>query len=231
MMLTRWQRMTSEQKQATLERVRRWKAANPEKVRQSARQSYQRIKTTRRREFTSSPCVTCGRTDVLLRFRGRTQCEGCNSTLYYRERRAKDDGFRQRANGHTLTWKYRNLEKFKATNAAWRRSDQGRQSGREASRRWIRTHPEVNRSHASAYRAKKRANGVEKVDLKAIWEASNKMCVICRKRIAFKDRSFDHIIPIARGGPHAASNIQVTHRSCNSKRGVGRIPAQIKMLA
>jgi len=69
------------------------------------------------------------------------------------------------------------------------------------------------------------------VDYKAIWDTSDKKCGICKRAVAFKDRTFDHIIPIVLGGPHKATNIQIAHRSCNSSRGPGRVPAQIKMLA
>lgn len=47
-------------------------------------------------------------------------------------------------------------------------------------------------------------------------------CSLCGERIGLgpgknpKNLSFDHIIPIARGGPHIASNIQLSHFGCNA---------------
>lgn len=53
-------------------------------------------------------------------------------------------------------------------------------------------------------------------------------CGICGKPIAHGDAEIDHIIPVARGGTHDLSNLQLAHRSCNrSKRAnVDQPPAR-----
>ena len=42
--------------------------------------------------------------------------------------------------------------------------------------------------------------------------------------------SIDHIIPVSRGGAHLFNNVQLGHRKCNSRRGAGRLPAQLRFL-
>jgi 5-methylcytosine-specific restriction endonuclease McrA len=41
-------------------------------------------------------------------------------------------------------------------------------------------------------------------------------CVKCR---AMKDLTWDHIVPLAKGGLNELSNLQVLCRSCNAKKG------------
>lgn len=51
-------------------------------------------------------------------------------------------------------------------------------------------------------------------------------CGICGKRVTRATWSLDHIVPLSRGGSHTYANIVLAHRSCNSRRGVGRLPVQ-----
>ncbi len=37
-------------------------------------------------------------------------------------------------------------------------------------------------------------------------------------------------IPLSKGGPHTAANLSVAHRSCNSRRHAGRLPAQLRLI-
>jgi len=74
-----------------------------------------------------------------------------------------------------------------------------------------------------------RDNGIYPVSFKAIKKCDHMICHICGKKIAEEDLSFDHLIPIAHGGPHAEWNLAVAHLECNQKRGPGRIPAQLRL--
>jgi 5-methylcytosine-specific restriction endonuclease McrA len=54
--------------------------------------------------------------------------------------------------------------------------------------------------------------------------ALQKKCHICGKRFTKCDpATIDHIIPLARGGVHNASNIALAHRDCNSSKGAKRV--------
>lgn len=45
------------------------------------------------------------------------------------------------------------------------------------------------------------------------------VCHICTEAIAsLDDLHFDHVIPLAKGGPHAAENIRPAHAICNIRK-------------
>jgi 5-methylcytosine-specific restriction endonuclease McrA len=54
-------------------------------------------------------------------------------------------------------------------------------------------------------------------------------CHLCGKRVTRKTWSLDHLLPISKGGPHLPSNVALAHRSCNSKRHVDKLPAQLRL--
>lgn len=65
---------------------------------------------------------------------------------------------------------------------------------------------------------KKEVGGTHTVsDIQDIYRLQMGKCAICRKKL---DESYhvDHIMPIARGGSNARSNLQLTHGSCNQKK-------------
>lgn len=43
------------------------------------------------------------------------------------------------------------------------------------------------------------------------------------------DATMDHLVPLSKGGDHSWENVALAHRSCNSKRGAGRLPAQLRL--
>jgi len=46
------------------------------------------------------------------------------------------------------------------------------------------------------------------------------VCHICTEGIAsLDDLHFDHVIPLSKGGPHAAENIRPSHALCNLRKG------------
>lgn len=46
------------------------------------------------------------------------------------------------------------------------------------------------------------------------------LCGICGEPILrMNDATLDHIIPLAKGGVHAPSNMQLAHDRCNSDKG------------
>jgi 5-methylcytosine-specific restriction endonuclease McrA len=98
-------------------------------------------------------------------------------------------------------------------------------------KRWIEQNPEryraLRQDRQHRRRARMYANEFEKIDRLAIYERDGGKCHICGKRVAKKDMSLDHLTPIARGGDHVKLNVRLAHLSCNVKRGVDRIPAQL----
>jgi 5-methylcytosine-specific restriction endonuclease McrA len=131
--------------------------------------------------------------------------------------------------------------------ATWRAGNVERH--RENARRWAQAHPDEVRARSRAYfaahrvdyaaklrqwkranrsalreqqarrRARMLANGYERVDYAAIRARDGDMCHICRAPVSPGDMHFDHVVPLARGGPHTAANIRVSHAACNLRKG------------
>jgi 5-methylcytosine-specific restriction endonuclease McrA len=55
-------------------------------------------------------------------------------------------------------------------------------------------------------------------------EAQSHRCAICGGPLSFYDSHIDHIIPRAANGTDDFSNLQLTHMSCNLRKGSGRGP-------
>jgi 5-methylcytosine-specific restriction endonuclease McrA len=59
------------------------------------------------------------------------------------------------------------------------------------------------------------------------WRDQEGLCPLCEKPIDFEqiaDPSYaniDHKLPVSHGGSDAYSNLQLTHTTCNSKKGCG----------
>lgn len=55
-------------------------------------------------------------------------------------------------------------------------------------------------------------------------------CHICGKRVTKKNWSLDHLVPLSKGGSHTPENVALAHRICNSRRGRGCLPAQLRLV-
>lgn len=175
--------------------------------------------------------------------RAALRCADCK-VMHDRERlrvwRAENPEKRKEQGRRNANARYRrNPEVIKARVAAWQQEN--RERANENSRRWRAAHPE---RHAEAVRRVRQANpdavrertrrrqamlkgvAVERVDYLAIAERDGWTCHLCdlpvdpaiRGRVR-EARSFDHVIPITRGGRHEASNIKLAHFGCNSRKG------------
>ena len=98
------------------------------------------------------------------------------------------------------------------------------------SHNWAKQNRDKRLASLHKRRALKRNNGIGIVDYEDICVRDDNRCQICGRRVTKATRSFDHIIPISLNGSHTQSNIQLTHLTCNVKRGAGRSPAQTRML-
>lgn len=72
-----------------------------------------------------------------------------------------------------------------------------------------------------AHEVRARNAGVhwEMVDLRVVYKAHDGVCGICRQHVPLHITTFDHIVPLSKGGPHILSNLQPAHKSCNSSKG------------
>lgn len=105
----------------------------------------------------------------------------------------------------------------------WYHADHERAA--DAQRRWRKANPEKQIERGNRYRARKLAAVVEMVDYAAIAERDRNVCHICGIEVDLTvgtyhpmARTFDHVIPLARGGEHSMQNVKVAHRLCNTRK-------------
>ena len=82
-------------------------------------------------------------------------------------------------------------------------------------RQWCKANPDKRRENERCRRARKNGTIVGEIDEAAIY-ARDKVCIYCS---AAEDLTLDHLIPLARGGPHSQDNLAVACRKCNSRKG------------
>ena len=74
---------------------------------------------------------------------------------------------------------------------------------------------------AQSLRSSLKSRGPIEVDIKKIEEliASESICTYCGNKIEVKKASYDHILPLSRGGKHDWSNLQLIDFTCNLMKG------------
>jgi 5-methylcytosine-specific restriction endonuclease McrA len=111
-----------------------------------------------------------------------------------------------------------------AANRLWREANRARERARirEYSRRWRREHPErarlIDRLATARRRARLRDALVvpftrERLDARLAYFGER--CWVCGGPF----QEVDHVIAIARGGPHCLANLRPICRSCNARKG------------
>lgn len=115
----------------------------------------------------------------------------------------------------TAAYRKAHPEKSRAAVAAWVEKNRARY--REVKRAYARKRPELGREKIARRRARMRSAGVERVDYNDVLLASGGMCGICGDPLG-DTVHFDHIIPVAKGGPHVRSNLQAAHPHCNIRK-------------
>jgi 5-methylcytosine-specific restriction endonuclease McrA len=59
--------------------------------------------------------------------------------------------------------------------------------------------------------------GVSQAYLQGLWVKQGGRCAICGGSMV--EWEVDHVIPLARGGRHEESNVQLAHPKCNRRKG------------
>lgn len=111
-----------------------------------------------------------------------------------------------------------NPERKRATDKAWRESHSEYLAGYYLA--WARANPDKMASKAHKRRAAKLGftEHFTPRDVQEIFILQRGRCALCCKRLKTIEAR-DHIIALAKGGSNDRRNIQLTHKSCNSKKG------------
>lgn len=97
---------------------------------------------------------------------------------------------------------------------------------------WQAAHPEGCRERTMRRKARLRAAPVvEMIDRQYIWSRDGGRCHLCGGAADPAAWHLDHLVPLSKGGEHSARNVRVSHPTCNLRRGDGRIPAQLLLVA
>ncbi len=67
--------------------------------------------------------------------------------------------------------------------------------------------------------AREKENQVGEVSYERILERDGLVCHICGGAVTEDQLSFEHVIPLERGGEHSEDNIKVSHLVCNKRKG------------
>lgn len=199
------------------------------------------------------PCTRCNEEKTIDEFparngkRSNRWCKNCRKE-YARKHYLKN---RQEYIDRAATYRHADMERNRvyqrrytkrhknrvdAKNARYR--EENRESLRDRIRNWKHAHPERVREQNRAWskanplkraeytrrrRARIYATRVGKVSYEAILLRDGWVCHICGGLIGPGELSFDHIVPLAKGGAHNDENISPAHLSCNLSKNASLV--------
>ena len=171
------------------------------------------------------------------------KCKKCGSTERYKSGKCKScvqeydrQYYENNANKKresSQRWKKANTEKHRKSTSQWYKANKDRK--RECDRlnyqknprkvldrnqRWREANLDKFRASNHRRRVHKLNNISEPYDFKAICIHYDNRCVRCGEE---KPLTVDHILPVSKGGPDIAENIQPLCKSCNSSKGIQHI--------
>lgn len=125
---------------------------------------------------------------------------------------------------YTRRWTQKNQDRVKTYGERYRSENRERLTAYARERR--RANPIAERQRVMRHKALKRSNAVGKVDYGEIVKRDEGICYLCESPIDMTlpkghpmTLSFDHVIPLSKGGPHSMENVRTTHARCNFKKG------------
>lgn len=135
---------------------------------------------------------------------------------YIERSRAAYQANPERAHEQARKWRVRNRDHLRAYEAERYRRDGTRMRLRNAL--WRKRNPERRAQNEARRRGRMHENGHERIDYQMIIERDQSICHICGLLVQADDLSFDHVIPLVKGGPHTMENIRVAHLVCNLRK-------------
>jgi 5-methylcytosine-specific restriction endonuclease McrA len=156
------------------------------------------------------------RDNVAARQKNRRATQPSKSALYSARHRAKHLEAKRQQDRASY---YRHIEARRAASISYKTRHKLRIAQYRRAR--MQENAKARLAHAEAQRrrtAQKKAQAVGVVSYDAILIRDGLWCHICSQRVLAEELSFDHVVPLARGGAHSMSNIRVAHRRCNSAK-------------
>jgi HNH endonuclease len=115
-------------------------------------------------------------------------------------------------------WVLANPERKRAGDAAYQAANMATITLRRAA--YSKANLDKARAAAARRKARKLGCVVTKVDYAAILAEHGMVCHICSGEIeSLNDLEMDHVIPLAKGGPHSPENLKPSHTFCNRSKG------------
>jgi 5-methylcytosine-specific restriction endonuclease McrA len=174
-------------------------------------------------------------------------CKACHRLMVSKNSRQNLEGRRENAR----QWRAENIEKERERHRLARLADPDKHRAKVRASYWKhhekrlaarRLYGKINRAKETAYarfhlvqrrelyqeiKARKRAQNygilAEKIDYRLILDRDGLTCHICLGDVPPNEVSFDHIIPLSLGGPHALENVAVAHWACNRAKNIHTI--------
>lgn len=182
-------------------------------------------------------CTVCADTKPLSEFyltHGRPdgRCKECARAAVREYRSANREIVLERQRAYSKEYRTSHPDRVRARQERYLATNPERVRGlrRAISRRYYTRHRD-ERIALAAVRTARIRNAVvrERVKVKALAARDRDICGLCGKRVAWRDRSIDHIIPVSLGGDHSYANTHLAHKRCNFSRG-NRGPAQLLLI-
>lgn len=200
----------------------KWRAANKEKIQHQARENYLAHKEERKE-----------RNYELRRIWGlknKTRLKTYR-TIYKTKRsfqiKAWQERNRERHKAGIDLWYQNNKERRHAADKAWRSTH--RASCLVYYKRYREKNPHAWRKHDRARRARKLGCPQSNLDLMVDWENRWKKkgkvrCYWCGNSFNPATCHMDHIVPLAKGGPHRIENLCISCQPCNNHKSAKPLP-------
>ena len=183
--------------------------------------------------------------DILTTMKVCPQCQLAKPLSAFNRARARADGRRRECRD----CQQGNYQDEKATEVGRQRVSRRNRRGHRRYRlshaetiahymqTYRRANPEMGRKHCARRRARKAAAPlIDDIDIVTLYQRDKGICSLCQGKVSLTPQwpdpwsaSVEHIIPLAKGGPHAWFNVALAHLRCNMQKHDGIKTQQLRL--
>jgi 5-methylcytosine-specific restriction endonuclease McrA len=156
--------------------------------------------------FILKQCVQCGQLGIRLDFHKHP---GYKDGRHPHCKRCRKGNRRERY--------WNNREENLARNRRWNHDHPEKIN--EYRERYKRRHPDRVEMSAASRQQRITETHTGPISYDEVLRISESICYLCNQAIGHEDISFDHIIPLSRGGTDTEDNIKPAHLACNLYKG------------